>query len=114
MENLIAYCGIDCARCPAYIAKQTNDDGLRTKTAAEWTKAFGHEMKPADINCDGCSAPGQHILYCDQMCGIRKCAVGKQVATCAACPDYGCEILESFIKNVPEAKQTLENLRKKR
>lgn len=114
MKNLIAYCGIDCAKCPAYVAKQTNDDGLRAKTAAEWTKAFGHEMKPADINCDGCNAAGQHIYYCDQLCEIRKCAVARKLASCAVCIDYGCEKLESFIKNVPEAKATLESLRKNR
>ncbi len=33
MDNLIAYCGIDCAVCPAYIAKKNNDDALRQKTA---------------------------------------------------------------------------------
>lgn len=114
MDNMIAYCGIDCAKCPAFIAQKTNDNELRKKTAAEWSKAFGHEMKPVDINCVGCNVAGPHIVYCDQMCEIRKCAVGKKVTTCAACSDYGCETLESFIKNVPEARAILEKLRKNR
>ena len=114
MENLIGYCGIDCAKCPAYVAKKTNDEALRAKTAVEWSKAFGTQMKPTDINCDGCSVTGQHIVFCDQMCEIRKCAVGKKLANCAVCADYGCEKLESFIKNVPEARATLEKIRKNR
>jgi hypothetical protein len=31
---------------------------------------------------------------------------------CAACADYGCEKLEAFLKNVPEARKTLEEIRK--
>ena len=36
MNNLIAYCGINCENCPAYIAYNTNDDKLREKTAKQW------------------------------------------------------------------------------
>ncbi len=114
MDNMIAYCGIDCAKCPAYVAKKTNDNELRQKTAVEWSKMFGAEFKAEQINCDGCSIAGQHIVYCDQMCEIRKCAREKQVSTCAVCGDYGCEKLESFIKNVPEARTNLEKLRSAR
>ena len=30
---MIAYCGIDCSKCDAYIATITNDSELKTKTA---------------------------------------------------------------------------------
>jgi hypothetical protein len=112
METMIAYCGIDCGKCPAYIAKKENNDDLRKKTAEEWSKMFGTEFKPEQVNCDGCAAPGQHIIYCEQLCDIRKCAVEKKVMNCAACADYGCEKLEAFLKNVPEARKTLEEIRK--
>jgi hypothetical protein len=113
MDIIIGFCGIDCGKCPAYIAKKENNNDLRKKTADEWSKMFGTEFKPEQINCDGCTADGQHIVYCEHMCEIRKCAVEKKVETCAVCADYGCEKLEAFLKNVPEARKTLEGIRKK-
>ncbi len=114
MQEMIAFCGIDCGACPAMIALKNNDDELRKKTAAEWSKMFGAEMKPEDINCVGCSAEGQHIAYCESMCEIRSCARARSVNTCAECDDYLCEKLGKFIANVPEAKERLENLRLKK
>lgn len=29
MNKMIAFCGLDCTKCDAYIATQTNDDALR-------------------------------------------------------------------------------------
>ena len=39
MKQLIAYCGLDCEKCDAYIATQNNDQALREKTArpSEWS-----------------------------------------------------------------------------
>ena len=34
-EELIAFCGINCLECPAYIAKRTDDKELREKTIIE-------------------------------------------------------------------------------
>jgi hypothetical protein len=113
MAKLIAVCGIDCAACPAYIAFTTNDEALREKTAVEWSKSYGHEMKAADVNCAGCtSASGPHIGYCDSMCELRKCAVGRKVRRCGDCPDYACQKLEAWFENVPQAKANLEELRR--
>ena len=53
----IAVCGIDCTVCPTYKATMTNDNALREKTAAEWSKLYKAEIKPVDINCRGCNAP---------------------------------------------------------
>lgn len=110
MPELLAYCGIDCGACPALIATRTNDDALRRKIAAEWSQSFGHDLKPEQINCTGCTSEGAHINYC-AMCEIRKCARGRQLANCALCADYGCATLAGFLKNAPEAKARLEALR---
>jgi len=112
MENLIAYCGLDCAGCPAYIAKKNNDDELRKKTAQEWSKMFNVELKPEEINCDGCAVVGKHIAYCENLCEMRKCAMAKKVINCAYCEDYACETLTAFLKHVPEAKQRLDEIAK--
>ncbi|HTW91324.1 MAG TPA: DUF3795 domain-containing protein [bacterium] len=113
MPEMIAFCGIDCNACPAQIATRTNDAALREKTAAEWSKSFGHEFKPEQVNCAGCTGDGAQNAYCS-MCEIRKCATGRKVATCADCGDYGCATLSGFHKNAPEAKAHLEALRARR
>jgi len=112
MPEMLAYCGIDCAACPALIATRTDDNALRAKTATEWSKMFGHDFKPEEINCTGClTETGPHVVYCESMCEIRKCARGRKLASCAACADYGCATLAAFLKNVPEAKARLDAAR---
>ncbi|MBN2465430.1 DUF3795 domain-containing protein [candidate division WOR-3 bacterium] len=113
MPKDISYCGIDCAACPALVATRTDDSALRAKTAAEWSKSYGHDFKPEDINCSGCSSTeGPHIGYCS-MCEIRKCAVSRKLQNCASCAEYECATLAGFHKNVPEAKARLDAIRAK-
>jgi len=38
-DEMLAYCGLVCTDCNAYIAKQNDDDELRRKTAEEWSRA---------------------------------------------------------------------------
>ncbi|MBA7644661.1 MAG: DUF3795 domain-containing protein [Candidatus Stahlbacteria bacterium] len=111
MDKMIAYCGLECSKCPALIAKKENNDELRKKTAEEWSKDFGETVTPESINCDGCLADGEHINYCN-ICEIRKCGIEKKVQNCAYCDDYICEKLEKWFKNVPDAKTTLEEIRR--
>jgi hypothetical protein len=111
MNKLLAVCGLDCAACPAYVAAMTNDDALRRKTAEAWSKSFGFDCKPEMVNCHGCLATdGVQIGHCSE-CGMRLCAVAKGHANCAACPDYACEKLAAFLKDVPDAKKSLDTLR---
>jgi len=111
MAKIIAYCGIDCAECPAYLAHQNDDNELRAKTASQWTKAYEHPFKPEDINCVNClEVEGPHIGHCSD-CEIRACAQERKVANCAHCPDYACEKLEKFFEMVPAAKANLDEIR---
>jgi hypothetical protein len=112
MSKVIAACGLDCAACNAYIASMTNDDELRKKTAAEWSKAYNFDCRPEMVNCHGCFAnDGVQIGHCAE-CEMRLCAVGKKLTSCAACSDYSsCKPLGSFLVNCPEAKKNLEERR---
>jgi len=111
MEKLIAACGLDCALCGAYIASKNNDNELRKKTAEEWAKAFNFAFTPEMINCHGCFATdGVQIGHCSE-CEMRKCAIGKKAATCAACADYPCKTVSDFHANCPDAAKNLEALR---
>ena len=45
-NQLIGCCGLDCEKCDARIATLTNDNDLREKTAALWTKLNGVTITP--------------------------------------------------------------------
>ncbi len=111
----LAICGLDCAVCPCFRAYQTNDQALRVKTAAEWSKQFKAQLKPEDINCVGClKTKGVLFSHCRE-CDIRKCGLARKVKNCALCPDYSsCEKIGKFIANVPPAKANLEEVRRAR
>jgi hypothetical protein len=112
MNEPLAYCGLDCSTCDALIATRSNDDALRARTAAEWTRLFGHEFKPADINCTGCRSAGIHVEFCEKQCEVRKCARGRGVQNCGLCPDFACATLTAHFQYVPpEAKTRLEAIR---
>ena len=51
---------------------------------------------------------GGHLSECD----IRACAIAHNAINCAVCADYGCAKITAFLKQVPEAKETLEQTRK--
>lgn len=112
MTQLIAYCGLDCGKCPAYLATKNNDRKALEKTAAEWSERFKAEIKPEEIICDGCTSPtDRKNAYCS-MCEIRLCCLKKSFKNCASCEEYSCEKLEKFLKGASEAKENLEKLRK--
>ena len=104
MNKYIAYCGLDCETCDARIATINNDDELRKKVAAEWSKLNGVEITPEMINCVGCRVDGVKTPYCESMCPIRLCAMGKQMKTCGSCPEIkNCQKIEMVIGNNTDA-----------
>ena len=112
MTEIIGFCGIKCNECKGYIATKNNDDILRKEIAEEWSKQFGSDIKPEDVNCDGCiSVDGRHIGYCN-ICEIRKCGLENKVKNCAYCDEYTCEKLDNFHKMATDAKKNLEEIKK--
>jgi len=93
MEKIIAYCGIICSDCPAYVATQNNDDVVRQKVAQEWSSEQ-YQLQPEDINCDGCLAGNGVILAFCQDCPTRRCAIEKAVRNCAHCAEFPCDNLK--------------------
>ena len=90
-----AYCGLICSECGAYIAKQTDDDELRQKTAEAWTSP-DYPVSEEEINCDGCKSEDSVLFkHCD-MCEVRACAMERGVETCAHCDDYPCLKLQAL------------------
>lgn len=112
MDKMIAFCGLICTECPAFIATQKDDDKEREKVAKVWSKEYKCDMKPEDINCDGCLVESNRLFSHCKVCEIRKCGQEKEVKNCAYCDDYACEILNEVLNDVPKAKIALEEIRK--
>jgi len=109
MKNqLIACCGLDCGRCDARIATVTHDEALREKTAILWSKMNHAPITKEMIDCMGCRTAGVKTLYCDSMCGIRKCVARKGLETCGDCLDMKtCETVGVIHANNPDALNNL-------
>ena len=109
MSKLIACCGLDCSKCDARTATMNNDDALRDKVAKLWSELNGVEITREMINCDGCNVDGLKTPFCESMCEIRKCALGRGFVTCSECDIFEtCEKLSMITENNGEA---LNNLR---
>lgn len=110
MKKYIAFCGLDCEKCEARIATLNNDDNLRIKVAKEWSELNGVEITKEMINCVGCRIDGVKTPYCESLCPIRKCAMSKNIETCAECKMTNeCEKLKMIITNNQEALDNLKN-----
>ena len=108
MKDFIAYCGLDCERCEARLATVNGDSTMIEKVAKHWSELNGVEITPAMIHCTGCRIDGMKTPYCDDLCPIRQCAMGKGYETCGDCHEVGtCERLEAILRNNPDARGNL-------
>lgn len=112
MTDMIAYCGLNCTQCPSLIATAANDIESLKATAKMAREQWGvADATWETVKCTGCKGTGVRIAYCAD-CKIRECAEAKGMETCAHCDDYACcEVLNSFIAEVPDAKANLEAIR---
>lgn len=113
MDKLTACCGLDCEKCDARTATLTNDDALRERTAALWSKLNGVTITPEMINCTGCRTEGAKTPFCDRLCPIRGCVREKGLDTCADCAQMdGCRTLRRIAENDPSVLENLKRLRR--
>ena len=107
---MIAFCGLNCSKCDAFIATRENDAAKREATARKWSELYRADIKAEQINCQGCKSDGVRFSHCD-VCDIRKCCLSKGVDNCAVCEDTICDKLSAFISLAPEAGKALEKIR---
>jgi hypothetical protein len=112
MDKIIAYCGLVCTDCPAYVATQANDRTALERVAAQWREEFNApDITVESVICDGClTDAGRKCAHCSE-CEIRACALERGVANCAHCADYACEKLGGFFSFAPEARAVLDRIR---
>ncbi len=109
MKERIGFCGLDCEKCDAYIATVNDDQALREKTAKLWAELNNAPILPEHINCEGCRTDGVKTVFCDSMCGIRKCALEKGAATCGDCPELEtCSTVGTIIEQNPSVMENLK------
>jgi hypothetical protein len=97
--SMIAYCCLECDKCDVYIATQKNDDQLRAKVAKEW------KMKAEELYCDGCKSNRTPFN-----CEAKKCAVGRNLPTCAHCDEFSSCDKEIWTK-WPQLKEKVQAMR---
>lgn len=115
---MIAYCGIKCDTCPIYLATLEEDNfrqkKMREEIAKQCSEHYNMNLNPQDINdCDGCLSETERLFSGCSTCKIRKCAKNKNTDSCAYCTDYACELLQELFSLDPEAKDRLDEMRKK-
>jgi hypothetical protein len=111
MDKIIAYCGLVCSDCSAYVATQANDQEALERVAAQWREEYNApNVTVESVICDGCLSDGRKCSHCAE-CEIRACGVARGVANCAHCADYACEKLEKFFGFVPGARGVLDEIR---
>jgi hypothetical protein len=112
MDKIIAYCGLVCTDCAAYIATQANDRAALEQVAAQWREEFNApEITVEGILCDSCLTDvGRKCGHCFE-CQMRACAMGRGLLNCAHCADYACDKLQGFFGFVPQARATLDGIR---
>ena len=115
MREMIAFCGLDCEKCDAYLATVHNDRALREKTAKLWSELNNTTIPPEQIACEGCRADGVKTVYCANLCGVRQCALKKGVETCGSCPELEkCPLVGAIIAHTPDVLKNLKGLAEKR
>jgi hypothetical protein len=91
VDQIVAYCGIVCTDCSAYVATQADDQAALERVAAQWREEYGLvDITAESAICDGClGSDGRRCYYCAD-CEIRVCGAERGVANCGHCADYVC------------------------
>jgi hypothetical protein len=114
METMVAFCGLVCTDCPAFIATQKNDDEIRKSVVERWSTE-DLPLTIEDVNCDGCHMIDKRLIKFCHTCEVRACGLKHKVENCGYCDEYPCERLNKlwdFLGAGKEAKALLDEIRK--
>lgn len=96
--QMIAYCGINCGKCPAYSFPRL---GEKLHMKGPFQSMLKSRMKPKPegyVICDGCTAVGARCVTHCTTCPVRLCAKEAGVENCARCDKFACEHLQDIWK----------------
>ncbi|MCX8059513.1 MAG: DUF3795 domain-containing protein [Spirochaetes bacterium] len=110
MDSLVAYCGYDCTKCPAFLAYKNGVQNIDKEALIKWASNSGSNLKPEEIICSGCTSNDEiKFKFCYE-CKIRECASSKDLVNCGYCENYPCSNLDEVFSYSKEAKYRLDNI----
>jgi Protein of unknown function (DUF3795) len=96
VEEILTRCGYRCDLCLAYQPNVEADPSNQQTLSDGWHKYFGFRIPAEQIVCDGCMSEDPQLI--DRECPVRPCVLDRALASCAQCPEYGCErLVERFV-----------------
>ena len=102
----LAYCGLDCNKCPVYLASISKNVAEQIRLATEYSTGT-YKFSKEDMYCLGCHSDIVSQKMCEN-CEIRICSVKKSYGSCAECVDFPCSIL---VKNLGDNSDNLNTLK---
>ena len=111
MPEIIAYCGLACHDCGAYLATVADDAQKRKDVAEQWSKEQNARIGAEEMDCLGCLTDSERIFTFCRDCEVRTCAIEKMVPNCAYCGSYVCGALEKIFAMAPEGRERLDGIR---
>ncbi len=114
-RRMIAYCGINCAKCPAYSFPRL---GEKLHMKGLFQSVLKSRMRPKPegyVICDGCTTIDARCVQHCLTCPVRCCAMEMGAENCAHCDRFPCERLQGIWKITvfKDAQPRLEKLRAK-
>lgn len=100
--DLTSPCSLYCGVCAILMADRDNNHKLKEKLAALYRGEIGgkgalpnsEKLSAEDIFCEGCLSE-RRFMHCRQ-CGIRDCALAREIEGCHQCDDFPCALIENF------------------
>ena len=117
MDEIIAYCGLNCGGCPIYWATREPDkqkqEEMRIDIARLIHEHYSMDIRVEDVtDCDGCRTETGRMFSSCVKCEIRKCTMDRKLDSCAYCTDYACDTLQKLFATDTSARPRLEEIRK--
>ena len=112
-QKITAFCGIDCAECPAYVGTREGDAELLAKTAAEWS-SDDEPLTAEDLICYTCLQTEKRLFTWCALCRMKDCCREKDAPNCAYCDEYACDDLKKLWDMVQsqDPRKTLDDVRR--
>jgi len=104
-------CGIECERCPIYIA--AHDADYAEELAQQWRRDGHSEAKADWFRCEGCHGADE-VVWGDD-CAIRECCkTSRGLDNCSRCEVFPCDTINEFANDgIPHHREAVESLRQR-
>jgi len=108
-KQLAAVCGLYCGECNVYMASH-GDKELQKRIAVKVSETTGREVKPEEIQCEGCWGPLE--IHWTPDCKMLNCAKERGYRFCFQCEEFPCGKLVMFKdKHYPYVLDNLNRIR---